>query len=115
MTNKPRTLSGAGLVHQGSFEGVELTGTLPSFSEELKEKLLIYQCFYFAKTAKNAIFGSLLLRSGYNSDKWRFNAWFKLQLRGLVEFFLLVSGFILWRGWVVGWGLGSNFLILKGN
>ena len=37
---------------------------------------MIYQCFYFTKTAKNAIFGSLLLRSGYNSDKLRFNAWF---------------------------------------
>ena len=42
---------------------VELTGTLPSFLEELKEKLLIYQSFYFTKTAKNAILGSLLLRS----------------------------------------------------
>ena len=31
--------------------------------------------FYFAKTAKNAIFSSLPLRSGYNSDKLRFNAW----------------------------------------
>lgn len=31
ITNKPRTLSGTGLVRQGSFEGVELTGTLPSF------------------------------------------------------------------------------------
>ena len=34
--------------------------------------------FYFAKTAKNAIFGSFPLRSGYNSDKLRFNAWFGL-------------------------------------
>ena len=32
--------------------------------------------FCFAKTAKNAIFGSLPLRSAYNSDKWRFNASF---------------------------------------
>lgn len=55
---------------------VELAGTLPSFSEELKEKLLIYQSFYFAKTAKNAILGSLPLRSGDNSDKLHFNAWF---------------------------------------
>ena len=95
--------------------GGELTGTLPSFFAGLKTETLIYQCFYFAKTAKNAIFGSLPLRSGYNSDKLHFNASFMLQLRGLEEFFLLVSGFILWRGWVVGWGLGSNFLILKGN
>lgn len=62
----------------GSFEGVELTGTLPSFFAELKMKTLIYQCFFFAKTAKNAIFGSLPLRSAYNSDKWRFNASFRL-------------------------------------
>ena len=55
---------------------VKFTGTLPSFSEELKEKLLIYQSFYFAITAKNAIFGSLLLRSAHNSDTWRFNASF---------------------------------------
>ncbi len=60
----------------GSFEGVELTGTLPSFFAVLKTETSIYQCFYFAKTAKNAIFGSLPLRSGYNSDKLRFNAWF---------------------------------------
>ena len=59
----------------GSSMVVELTWTLPSFSEELKEKLLIYQSFYFAKTAKNAIFGSLLLRSAHNSDKRRLNAW----------------------------------------
>lgn len=59
----------------GSFEGVELTGTLPSFFAGLKTETLIYQCFYFAKTAKNAIFGSLSLRSGYNSDKLHFNAW----------------------------------------
>ena len=32
--------------------------------------------FCFAKAAKNAIFGSLPLRSGYNSDKLHFNAWF---------------------------------------
>ncbi len=69
MTNKPRTLSGAGLVHQGSFEGVELTGTLPLFFAGVKTETLIYQCFYFAKTAKNAILGSLLLRSAHNSDK----------------------------------------------
>jgi hypothetical protein len=42
----------------------------------LKTETLIYQCFYFAKTAKNAILGSLLLRSAHNSDKWRFNASF---------------------------------------
>ena len=60
----------------GSSMVVKLTGTLLSFSEELKEKLLIYQSFYFTKTSKNAIFGSLSLRSGYNSDKWRFNASF---------------------------------------
>ena len=53
----------------------ELAGTLPSFLVALKTETLIYQCFYFTKTAKNAIFGSLLLRSTYNSDKWRFNAW----------------------------------------
>ena len=75
---KPRTLTGARLLLKGSFEGVELTGTLPSFFAALKMKTLIYQCFYFAKTAKNAIFGSLPLRSAYNSDKLRFNAWFIL-------------------------------------
>ena len=32
--------------------------------------------FYFAKIAKSAILSSLPLRSGYNSDKWHFNAWF---------------------------------------
>ena len=37
-------------------------------------KALIYQCFYFAVSAKNGIFGSLMLRSAHNSDKWRFNA-----------------------------------------
>ena len=63
---------------EGAFKGVELTGTLPSFFAGLKTETLIYQCFYFAKTAKNAIFGSLMLRSGYNSDKSRFNAWFIL-------------------------------------
>jgi hypothetical protein len=56
-----------------------------------QKEILIYQCFYFTKTAKNAIFGSLLLRSGYNSDKLRFYAWFMLQSRGLMEFSLLVS------------------------
>jgi len=71
---KPRTSTGAGLFLQGSSKVVEFAGTLPSFSEELKEKLLIYQSFYFTKTAKNAIFGSLLLRSAHNSDKWHFNA-----------------------------------------
>ena len=60
----------------GSFKGVELTGTLPSFFVEIKIKTLIYQCFYFAVSAKNAIFCSLPLRSAYNSDKWRFNASF---------------------------------------
>ncbi|MBR5186328.1 MAG: hypothetical protein IKW19_08535, partial [Akkermansia sp.] len=62
----------------GSSNVIELTGTLPSFFAELKTETLIYQCFYFAKTAKNAIFGSLPLRSAHNSDKWRFNAWFIL-------------------------------------
>ena len=79
---KPRTLTGAGLFLQGSFKGGELTGNLPSFFAGPKTETLIYQCFYFAKTAKNAIFGSLLLRSAHNSDKWRFNAW-------LVSFILL--------------------------
>ena len=54
----------------------ELTGTLPSFFAGPKTETLIFQYFYFTKTAKNAIFSSLPLRSGYNSDKWRFNAWF---------------------------------------
>ena len=44
-----------------------------------KEKLLIYQSFYFSITAKNAIFGSLPLRSAHNSDKWHFNAWFRIN------------------------------------
>ena len=48
--------------------GVEPTGTLPSFSEELKEKLLIYQSFYFTKTAKKCHF-------------WQFIAPFGSQLR----------------------------------
>ena len=56
---------------------VELAGTLPSFFAGLKTETLIYQSFYFAITAKNAIFGSLLLRSAHNSDKWRLNAWFQ--------------------------------------
>ena len=56
--------------------GVELTGTLPSFFAVLKTETLIYQYFYFSKAAKNAIFGSLPLRSGDNSDKLHFNAWF---------------------------------------
>ena len=55
---------------------VELTGTLPSFSAGSKTITLIYQSFHFAITAKNAIFGSLPLRSGDNSDKLQFNAWF---------------------------------------
>ena len=55
---------------------VKLTGTLPSFLARSKTITLIYQSFYFAITAKNAIFGSLLLRSAHNSDKLRFNAWF---------------------------------------
>ena len=67
-----------GFFVQGSFKGVELTGTLPSFFAALKTKILIYQCFYFAKTAKNAILGSLPLRSAYNSDKLHFNASFIL-------------------------------------
>lgn len=49
---KPRTLSGAGIVHQGSSIVVELAGTLPSFFAGLKPETLIYQCFYFAKTEK---------------------------------------------------------------
>ena len=60
---------------EGSFKGVELTGTLPSFFAGLKTETLIYQCFILPKLQKKAIFGSLLLRSGYNSDKLRFNAW----------------------------------------
>ena len=67
-----------GFFVQGSFKGVELTGTLPSFFAALKTETLIYQCFYFTETAKNAIFSSLPLRSAYNSDKLRFNAWFIL-------------------------------------
>ena len=67
-----------GFFVQGSFKGGELTGTLPSFFAGLKTETLIYQCFYFTETAKNAIIGSLPLRSGYNSDKLRFNAWFIL-------------------------------------
>jgi hypothetical protein len=50
---------------------------LPLFLAGLKtKKTLIYQCFHFAKTAKIAIFGSLLLRSSCNSDKLNFYAWF---------------------------------------
>ena len=41
----------------GSSNVIELTGTLPSFFAGLKTATLIYQCFYFTKTAKNAIFG----------------------------------------------------------
>jgi len=59
----------------------ELAGTLPSFLASSKTINLIYQSFYFTKTAKNAIFGSLLLRSSYNSDKWHFNAWFMPHAR----------------------------------
>ncbi len=62
----------------GSSMVVELAGTLPSFLAGSKIKTLIYQSFYFAFTAKNDIFGSLLLRSAHNSDKLRFNAWFGL-------------------------------------
>jgi len=58
---------------------VELAWTLPSFLAGSKIKTLIYQSFYFTKTAKNAIFGSLLLRSAHNSDKWHFNAWFRIN------------------------------------
>ena len=46
--------------------GIEPTGTLPSFFAGLKTETLIYQCFYFTETAKNAISGSLLLRSAHN-------------------------------------------------
>ena len=51
INQKPRTLSGTGLLVQGSFEG--------------------------GRTHRDSaiIFGSLLLRSGYNSDKSHFNAW----------------------------------------
>ena len=52
-----------------------------------------------------------MLRSGYNSDKWHFNAWFMLQLWGLMEFFLLYP----MAGVGVGGSLGSSYLILKGN
>ncbi len=75
---KPHTLAGTGLLVQGSFKGGELTGTLPSFFAGLKTETLIYQCFYFVKNAKNTIYGSLPLRSAYNSDKLRFNASFIL-------------------------------------
>ena len=54
----------------------------------IKTETLIYQCFYFAKTAKNAIFGSLLLRSAHNSDKWHFNAWFGLFYSELIPNFI---------------------------
>jgi hypothetical protein len=67
-------LSGTGLFLQGAFKGGELTGTLPSFLAALKTETLIYQCFYFSKTAKNAIFGSLPLHSAYNSDQWHFDS-----------------------------------------
>ena len=69
---------------RGGLQGGKLTGTLPSFLAELKKETLIYQSFYFAKTAKNAIFSSLPLRSDYNSDKLRFNAWFGLFYSGLI-------------------------------
>ena len=36
INQKPRTLSGTGLLVQGAFKGVELTGTLPSFFAGLK-------------------------------------------------------------------------------
>lgn len=38
----------------------------------IKTETSIYQCFRFTETAKNAVFGSLLLRSDHNSDKWNF-------------------------------------------
>ena len=56
--------------------GANSQGLCHHFFAGLKIETLIYQCFYFTKTAKNAIFSSLPLRSGYNSDKLRFNAWF---------------------------------------
>ena len=68
MTNKPRTLSGTGLAHQGSSMVAELAGTLPSYFANLKIKMLIYQCFYFTNTAKKCHF-------------WQFIAPFDSQLR----------------------------------
>jgi len=66
---------------KGASMVAEHAGTLPSFLASLKTITLIYQSFYFAKTAKNAILGSLLLRSAHNSDKWHFNAWFMPHAR----------------------------------
>jgi hypothetical protein len=51
-------------------------GSAIVFGRAKNKKTLIYQCFHFAKTAKIAIFGSLLLRSSCNSDKLNFYAWF---------------------------------------
>ena len=77
---KPHTLAGTGLIccSRALQGGSNSNRLLTSIFTELKtKKTLIFQCFYFAKTAKNAILGSLPLRSGDNSNKWRFNAWFR--------------------------------------
>ena len=63
MTNKPRTLSGTGLVHQGSFEVVELAGTLPSFLAVYRSVRLTTQTY-----------GGLMLHFRYNPDKLHFQA-----------------------------------------
>ena len=75
---KPHTLAGTGLICCSR----ALQGDRTQIDSDIdfcgiKTVTLIYQCFYFAKTAKNAILGSLPLRSGDNSNKWRFNAWFR--------------------------------------
>ncbi len=80
---KPRTLSGTGLICCSRVLKCNRTqiDSAIVFFAELKTKVLIYQCFCFAVSAKNGILGSLMLRSAHNSDKLRFNASFSLQPR----------------------------------
>ena len=48
---------------EGSYKGANSNRLRHRFLAVLKTETLIYQCFYFAKTAKNAILGILMLRS----------------------------------------------------
>ena len=48
------------------------------FCRTKNKSIDISMFFYFAISAKNGIFVSLMLRSAHNSDKWRFNASFIL-------------------------------------
>ena len=70
---KPHTLAGTGLICCSRvLQGGRTHRDSAIIFGGIKNRNIDISMFCFTKTAKNAIFGSLPLRSGDNSDKWHF-------------------------------------------